>query len=126
VKEHPLVLPVLALFFGGFCLYLTVFTHTLRDWVLSSKSAPDNIEVFDQGLSCWSIIAAVLMFISIIFLSIHWIPSVFRRFTRKPRICPRCRAAEGGKVRFPFSTVAGTGWDSVRCPNCGHEWYAKS
>jgi hypothetical protein len=126
LEDHPILIPVLTVLIGGLCLYLTLFSHLLRDWMLGPAPLRTDIKVFDDFMGYMIAFAIGTMFLSLVFLGVHGVDRAFHRLTRPQRICPRCRTAEEGKVHFPFTTVAGTGWDSVRCPNCGHEWYAKT
>jgi hypothetical protein len=126
LEDHPILIPALTLLGGGLCLYLTLFTTTLREWMLGPQPLRTDVKAFDDFMAYMIAFAIATMFLSVIFLSVHGVDRMFHRLMRKPRICPRCRLAEEGRMRFPFTTVAGTGWDSVRCPNCAHEWYAKS
>jgi hypothetical protein len=124
--DHPILVPVLSILLGGACLYTTLFSHLLRDWMLGPAPLRPDVKAFDDFMSYMIAFAFAAIFFSAIFLAVYGVEHAFRRIGRKPRACPRCRTAEEGRSRFAFTTVEGTGWDSVRCPNCGHEWYAKT
>lgn len=126
LEDHPILIPIVTLVLGGFCLYLSVFTHTLRDMMFDPHTSSETLNLVDNSLAWIAAPVAALMLISIIFLGMHGLGRGFYRFVRKRHICPRCRAVEDRKTLFPHTTVSGTGWYSVHCPKCAHEWYVKS
>lgn len=126
LEDHPILVPVLTILIGSLCLSLTLFSHLLRDWMLGPQPLRTDVKAFDDFMAYMIAFAIGTMFLSLIFLGVHGVDRAFRRLTRRQRVCPRCRTAEVGPVRFPSTTIAGTDWDSVRCPNCAHEWYART
>ncbi len=126
MEDHPILIPVVTLLVGGLCLYATLFTTAFRDLQLGSNPLAGNVGAYNGMIGYIDAFVIGLMFLSLIFLGIHGVERGLHRLRRRARVCPRCAAAEVGRARFSAVTIAGTGWDEVTCPACGHQWHAKT
>ena len=126
MEDHPILIPVLTLLFGGLCLYATLFTTAFRDFQLGTSPLAGNVGAYNGMIGYIDAFVIALMFLSLIFLAIHGIERAVHRLRRRPRICPRCATTEVGATRFPAAPISDTAWAEVTCPACGHHWYGKT
>ena len=126
LEDHPVLVPVLTLLIGGFCVYGTIFTNLIRDLMLGpdpTRTLRDNYATFMS----WGIAFIIgLMGLAVIFLVWHFLEEGLRRARRRPAVCPRCGTAEVPKTLvFAHERVEGTAWETITCPQCGHGWHAR-
>jgi hypothetical protein len=125
LEDHPILGPVVILLLGGLCLYSTLFSTLLSDFLLPDDATRATLDQYYTAMGWGVAFVIAAMFIAFIFLLINIVASSFRRVRqRRPAICPRCGTEEvRGKVQFEHRPVEDTSWELVTCSRCGQEWH---
>jgi hypothetical protein len=125
LEDHPILGPVLILLLGGMCIYSTIFSTLLREFLLPDDATQGTLDQFYTAMGWGVAFVIAAMFIAFVFLLINLVSASFRRVRRRrPVICPRCGLAEvRGQVQFEHRQVTDTGWELVTCSRCGQEWH---
>jgi hypothetical protein len=126
LEDHPVLGPIITLVLGSLCVYSTIFTHLLADFMIgpdADRTMRDNFAT----LMSWGVAFVLgLMGISLIFLIWHVAEIGLRRARRRAAVCPRCGTAEIPKsLDFAHERVEGTAWETITCPKCGNTWHAR-
>jgi hypothetical protein len=126
LEDHPSLAPIVTLALGGLCLYLSIFTNTMQGWMAGPNATRSNMDNVNTIIAWGVAFVLALMGIALIFLVWQLIGSGVRRVRRRPAVCPRCGTVEvPGTLLFAHQPVAGTSWETVVCPKCGHEWHSR-
>ena len=125
LEDHPILGPVVILLLGGLCVYSTLVTNILRDWVLGPHPLSSDVGRWNGGADWFAAFVVALMFIAFIFLLINSGELLVRRLRRRAAVCAKCGLVEQRGATFRHVMVEGTIWEEITCPGCGTAWYAR-
>jgi hypothetical protein len=126
LEDRPVLVPVVMITGCTVCVFLTIVTHLLRDWLLGATPSRADLGNYNMAMSWLAAFALAGIFLSLVFLLLHGGDRLIHRLRRRPAVCPRCAAGEAGRsLRFRHAPVEGTAWEEITCPRCGHAWYGR-
>jgi hypothetical protein len=113
---------------GLLWLVLTVFTHTLQDWVYGPNLPQKQVELISRMNSLFLICVVpglVLLTPVLIWTVVEFVAGRVRK-SRAVLSCPGCGATESrGGLRFTKEVHKGTEWRTLACPRCQHKWHVR-
>jgi hypothetical protein len=127
LEDRPVLVPIIMIAVCTVCVFSTVVTHVLRDWLLGATPSTAELGNYNMAMSWLVAFAFAGIFLSIIFLLLHGGSRLIHRLRQRPAVCPRCGAGEAGStLRFRRAPVEGTVWEEITCAQCGHAWYGRT
>lgn len=126
IKDPRVIALLVIVLLGGLYLYAAFISHLLRDLVLGPDPSADQLYLFNVAIGRSLICVFPMTLLGLIALLLYAIEAVFGLRKRKPLSCPRCGMVEASSaMHFTQEPIEGTGWKSVKCPQCGHSWHEK-
>jgi hypothetical protein len=127
LEDRPVLVPLVMIAVCTVCVFLTIVTHVLRDWLLGPAPSRADLGNYNMAMSWMAAAALAGIFLSVVFLLLHGGDRLIHRLRRRPAVCARCGAAEAGSsLRFRRAPVDGTVWEEITCAQCGHAWYGRT
>ena len=127
LDDRPVLVPLVVLALGGACVYATLFSPIMQTLMLGAHPDRSQLKMFNDGVGGMVGMVIGAMAFALAFLLIHGASTGWQRLRRRAAVCTQCGLAEtGGSRRFARVPVDGTGWVTVTCPGCGHNWYMQT
>jgi len=127
LEDRPVLVPLVMIAVCSVCVFVTIVTHLLRDWLLGPAPSRADLGNYNMAMSWMAAFALAGIFLSVVFLLLHGGDRLIHRLRQRPAVCARCGAAEAGSsLRFRRAPVDGTVWEEITCAQCGHAWYGRT